>query len=72
MTSSTSYHLPFDLGSLYFMHVPATTWKPPATSASIVPSSFMLSAARHGFALSPPGYVANLVSGGYYASITWY
>lgn len=54
------------------MHIPATTWSPPARSASVVPSSLALTDATYNLVHSPTASVDYLYTQGYYSSTTWY
>ena len=70
--SSTTITGPSDLENVYLYHIPTTSWKPPAKSAAVDPSSFVLTAAKYGLVYSPTAATSHLLTGGYYASAFWY
>jgi len=63
---------PRDFGAGYLMEVTSSTWKPPAASASLTPSSGELSGTKYGITKSPSAAVATMFTQGYYASVEWY
>lgn len=63
---------PRDFGAGYLMEVTSSTWKPPAASASLTPSSGELSGTKYGIAKLPTASVATMFTQGYYASVEWY
>lgn len=63
---------PRDFGAGYLMEVTSSTWKPPARSASLTPSSGELSGTKYGIVKVPSASVATMFTQGYYASAEWY
>lgn len=63
---------PRDFGAGYLMEVTSSTWKPPAASASLTPSSGELSGTKYGIVKLPAAAVATMFTQGYYASVEWY
>jgi len=63
---------PSDYGGAYVMHVPPSSWAPPAMSAMVNPSSLSLTHAKFAITYEPLTEVAYALSEGYYASATWY
>lgn len=54
------------------MEVTSSTWKPPAASASLTPSSGELSGTKYGIVKAPAAAVSGMYTQGYYATVTWY
>jgi hypothetical protein len=70
--SSSTGAGPRDFGAGYLMEVTSSTWKPPAASASLTPSSGELSGTKYGITKNPSAAVATMFTQGYYASVEWY
>lgn len=63
---------PIDFGASTLNHLTSTTWTPPAKSASVTPSSGVLSGGKYGLALDPNAAKERIYIDGYYATATWY
>lgn len=63
---------PFDFGESYLIHIVASNWSPPATSASIIPANLALSEAKYGIVHSPSVATKYLLTTGYYSTLSWY
>jgi len=65
---STGTGLGSDLGGVYLIHVPATTWQPPASQGSVTPSSLALTDSKYGIVNTPAAAATYTYTGGFYAS----
>lgn len=54
------------------MHIPTSSWAPPAATGSVTPSGLALSDTKYDLVYEPAAAVAYLLTAGYYASATWY
>jgi len=54
------------------IHIPNSTWAPPAKTAAVKPSSLALTNAKYAITYSPSSATSYLYTEGYYASATWY
>lgn len=60
-----------DLGGVYLVHIPQSTWLPPAASSAVSPASLALTDAKYAVAAAPAASTY-VFTGGYYASASWY
>jgi len=60
-----------DLSGVYLVHIPQSTWLPPAASSAVSPASLALTDAKYGVVAAPAG-TSYVFTGGFYASVAWY
>jgi len=63
---------PTTLLAVYLLHIPAKTWAPPATSATVVPTGTILTDSKYGIVYTPAATTDYVISGSYYATAAWY
>jgi len=68
---STGTAMGSDFEDSYLIHVPTTTWSPPAISGNVSPTSLALSDAKYAITTSP-ATTKYIFTGGFYTSVTWY
>jgi len=56
----------------YLMHIPNTTWTPPAASASVAPGSLALTDAKYSVTYDPASATADIFYAGHYVNVWWY
>lgn len=56
----------------YLLHIPADSWSPPSSTASVTPTSMALTDAKYNALYVPAGSEESIYYAGHYAQVSWY